>query len=107
MYYLILLSTAVRPLHVFLHQPVRLVVDCVEALWADVAYLDALRMRLDALRMRRGPPAEHEHDLVAAIRTRGPESAAFDVELVHLAVHNVVGPFVTLLYQARDVKMHF
>ncbi len=73
----------------------------MEALWADVAYLDALRIRRVP-----GPPAEHEHDLVAAICTFGPESAACDVEVVELAVHNVVGQFVTFAYQARDVKIH-
>ena len=107
MYYLILLSTAVRPLHSFLHHPVKLVVGWVEALWADVAYLHALRMRLDLLPMRRRRPAEHEHDQVAAICTSGPESAAFDDKIVHLAVHNVVGPFVVLFYQVTDAKIHF
>lgn len=89
-----------RPLHVFLHQPAYLVVECLEALWADVAYLHALRVRVCV-----GLPAEHEHDLVAAMPragvmfcTFGPESAAFDVEIVHSAVHNVVGQFVTLFY---------
>ena len=89
-----------RPLHFFLHQPAHVVVECAEALWADVAYLDASRTRLVP-----GPPAKHEHDLVAAMPragvmfcTFGPESAAFDVEIVHSAVHNVVGQFETLCY---------
>ncbi len=72
----------------------------MEALWADVAYLEALRVRRVP-----GPPAEHEHDLVAAICTFGTESPACDGEVVVLAVHNVVGQFVNW-YHARDVKIH-
>ena len=89
----------VRPLHFFLHQPAHIVVECAEALWSDVAYLDASRIRLVP-----GPPAKHEHDLVAAICTFGMESSACDGEVVYFAVHNVVGQFVTFGYHPRDLK---